>query len=307
MSFKDFLDKKNCFKLICGAGNENYEEIKRHCYLYAKSGCKFFDINASIEALNSAKEGCKLAGVNDAFFCISVGINDDPHFQKAKINNKYCKNCGICKKVCLQNAILYNNTGNSIDKKKCIGCKKCFNICSQNAIEMYSINKSYLDIIPKLINIGIDCIEIHTVSNNYEAVKQTIDEVTSIYSGPISICLDRTKFGDEQSIQQLRYAKSKIRDIFIVQADGAPMSGGKDDYRTTLQAIAMADIVLKSNITEYIFLSGGTNSKTKKLAKMFDLDITGIGIGSFARKIANRNLSDEILINDIQKLINSCL
>ena len=34
-------------------------------------------------------------------------------------------------------------------------------------------------------------------------------------------------------------------DRMIVQADGIPMAGGEDDYRTTLQAVACADIVDK--------------------------------------------------------------
>ena len=62
----------------------------------------------------------------------------------------------------------------------------------------------------------------------------------------------------------IKMLKNSCNNIFMVQADGAPMSGGSDDYRTTLQAVAMADIVDKANITPYIFISGGTNSKTKK-------------------------------------------
>ena len=32
----------------------------------------------------------------------------------------------------------------------------------------------------------------------------------------------------------------------IIQADGYPMSGGEDDYNTTLQAVATADVINKA-------------------------------------------------------------
>ena len=37
------------FKLVCGAGNEDCESVKRLVYIYAKAGCKYFDISAREE------------------------------------------------------------------------------------------------------------------------------------------------------------------------------------------------------------------------------------------------------------------
>ena len=307
MDFKQFLNNKKCFKLICGAGNQNYDEITKLCAIYSKAGCRFFDVNPSSEALRSAKLGCKIAGIDDAYFCVSIGIDDDPHFQKAKINQN-CKNCKRCINACFQNAIYEDKNGQIlIDEKKCIGCKRCINCCQHSAITMYSIDNKHLKLLPDLINEGIDCIEIHTVSYDEELVKRTISDVADLYNGPISICLDRTKFGDESSIRQLKFAKSVVKDILLVQADGAPMSGGEDDYRTTLQAVAMADIVLKNDISEYIFVSGGTNSKTMELANLLNLNITGVGVGSFARKIVRDILNSEkpFDINHLQPKIYS--
>lgn len=79
----------------------------------------------------------------------------------------------------------------------------------------------------------------------------------------------------------------------IVQADGFPMSGGKDDYKTTLQAVATAEIVQNAKLPVYIMLSGGTNSKTAELAKMCSIDYNGIAIGTFARKVAGRYIERE--------------
>ena len=76
---KDLLDSKHCFKLVCGAGNEDVEEIKRLVYLYALAGCRFFDLSASEEVVDAAKEALEMARVYDAYICVSVGIKNDPH------------------------------------------------------------------------------------------------------------------------------------------------------------------------------------------------------------------------------------
>ena len=68
------------------------------------------------------------------------------------------------------------------------------------------------------------------------------------------------------------------------------MSGGSDDFNTTLQAIACADVIQKSGIPVIILLSGGTNSKTGKLARMCHLNVHGVSIGTFARKLVREEI-----------------
>ena len=43
---KDLLEAKKCFKLVCGAGNEDAAEVEKLVMLYAKAGCKFFDLSS---------------------------------------------------------------------------------------------------------------------------------------------------------------------------------------------------------------------------------------------------------------------
>jgi hypothetical protein len=92
------------------------------------------------------------------------------------------------------------------------------------------------------------------------------------------------------------------KDRMIIQADGDPMSGGDDDYNSTLQAIATADVILKSKVPVIITVSGGTNSKTRELADLCHVVINGVSIGSFARKIVRKYISvdefdtDEIIV-----------
>jgi TRAP-type uncharacterized transport system substrate-binding protein len=74
----------------------------------------------------------------------------------------------------------------------------------------------------------------------------------------------------------------------IIQADGFPMSGGQDDYKTTLQAVATAEIIQNAKLPVYLMLSGGTNSKTSELSKICSIDYHAIAVGSFARKIVKK-------------------
>ena len=306
-SFKNFLDNKNCLKIICGAGNKDLKEITNLCALYASAGCRFFDVNASAEALKAAKAGIKYAGMEkECFICVSIGTNDDPHFLKCDINPEKCTSCGICAKFCLQKAIKTNDYSYYIEKDKCIGCKKCLLMCKNNAINSFQEEMSFPDIIPPLIKEGFDCLEYHIITDNETDISEGWNTIMKLYNGPVSICLDRSKFGNEQVIKCLNNMKNSYDNIIIVQADGAPMSGGKDDYRTTLQAVSMADIIEKAGITPYIFISGGTNSKTKKLANLCDIKVTGISIGSYARKIVKDYIENDSFLKD-KKLYNEAL
>ena len=77
----------------------------------------------------------------------------------------------------------------------------------------------------------------------------------------------------------------------IIQADGIPMSGSEDNYKTTLQAVAMAEIIQDAEQPVYLLISGGTNSKTRKLAELCDIKYNGIAIGSYARKIVKEYIT----------------
>lgn len=297
--FEKFLNNKNCIKIICGAGNRDLKEIINLCALYAEAGCKFFDINASVEAVKAAKKGLKIAGKeHECFICVSVGTNDDPHFMKCRINSENCINCGECEKICIQKAIINTENKSVINADKCVGCGKCLKICGNNAVESYKDEMSIQNSLPDLIKEGFDCLEYHIITDDENKIADGWDTIKKLYKGPVSICLDRSKFGNEKVEFWLKKMKNECSDIFIVQADGAPMSGGDDDFRTTLQAVAMADIADKANITPYIFISGGTNSRTKELAVLCDVDVTGVSLGSYARKTVKEFIEDDNFLKD---------
>jgi len=310
----DILKEKKCFKLVCAAGNEDCEEVKKLVKLYSLAGCNFFDLSANKNVIQSAKEGLKLAGIDkDRYLCVSIGTKGDPHTNKAYITN-VCTNCGLCKKACFEGAIKEYK----VKEEKCIGCAKCSKICPKNAIEMRYQNKDINEILPSIINLGIDCIELHVSSYNEEEIFEKWNIVKKLYSGMLSICVDRSKLSDISLVNRLtKMLKGRKPYTTIVQADGNPMSGSKDDYKTTLQAIATAQIVQNADLEVFLLLSGGTNSKTPELARMCEINYNGISVGSWARKIVREYTKrEDFLVNKeifnkalkiAKKLVDKCI
>ena len=283
----DILKNKKCFKLVCGAGNEDVEEVEKLVYLYSKAGCNFFDLSANVDVVKAAKRGLKLAGIEkDRYLCVSVGMKGDLHVSKANIDAQLCTNCAECIKVCPQNAIVENDKNNYVNQKKCIGCGRCIKACKLGAISQEYIESDLENILPKIINEGIDCIELHTYVDDESKILEKWKILNDLYSGFLSICVGRLKLGNEQLINTLNTLLD-IRKPYttIIQADGSPMSGEVDDYKSTLQAVAAAEIIQNMNFPAFVLLSGGTNSKTSELASQCGIDISGVAVGSYARKI----------------------
>ena len=296
---------KNCIKLVCGAGNEDCSEVENLVMLYSKSGCEMFDISANIDVLKSAKRGILRSGITkNRYICVSVGIPGDPHMEKANINMQTCQKCGACASVCLQSAI-DNNL--HVHKKRCIGCAKCRKICPTKSIYMTSEVKNLEEVLPPLIEEGFDCLEFHAISENEEEVFSTWELINKLYDGMLSICVDRSKLGNEKLIQRVKKMLA-CRNPFttIIQADGAPMSGGADDFKTTLQAVATAELFQDESLPVYLLVSGGTNSKTTQLARQCGVHPDGVSVGSYARKIVKKYLQTPNFGED-ESIFNSAL
>lgn len=286
---KDLLEKGKCFKLVCGAGNEDAVEVEKLVALYSAAGCKFFDLSAKPEIVKAAKRG--LQG-REGCLCVSVGIKGDPHIRKAQIDYEKCVGCHKCEEICPQRTIKHCK----VKAARCIGCGKCFSVCKHDAISFISENKDLSEVLPPLLKLGINCIELHAMGDDWV---EKWEYINSIYDGFLSICTSRGHLSEEQMINRI---KQMIKDrkpyTTIVQADGFPMSGSKDDYKTTLQAVATAEIVQNAKLPVYIMLSGGTNSKTAELAKMCQINYNGIAIGTYARKIVSKYIEREDFLHN---------
>ncbi|MFI3301401.1 MAG: LdpA C-terminal domain-containing domain [Candidatus Gastranaerophilales bacterium] len=304
----DLFKNNKCFKLVCGAGNEDAIEVEKLVALYSKAGCNFFDLSAKPEIVEAAKKGLEIAGIKeDRYLCVSVGIQGDPHVSKASIDTEKCVKCGKCSTQCLQQAIKENASSYKIKKMRCIGCGKCAKICPKQCIEMTS---EFIDLkitLPPIIQSGIDCIEFHAIGEDEIEVAEKWEDINNLFDGVLSICIDRSKLGNEKLLKRVNQMLLKRKPhTTIIQADGAPMSGGEDDFKTTLQAIATAEIFQNENLPIYLLLSGGTNSKTTLLAKQCNINAGGIAIGSYARKIVKKYIEREDFLKN-EEIFNKAL
>lgn len=282
--FQDFLNSdQKIFKLVCGAGNECSQDAERLCALYSLAGCQVFDICAKPDILASAKHGLEIAGIDkNRYICVSVGIKGDPHTLKAKIDKSICIKCRKCEQICMNDAI----KNHTVNTSKCIGCAKCAEVCCYGAAAMYETDMNLNKVLPPIISNGIDCIELHASSEFGNDINEKWGIITDNFNGIVSICIDRQNLGNKQLLSQIkRMIRTRKPYTTIIQADGIPMSGADDNYKTTLQSVAAGEIIQNAELPVYLVLSGGTNSKTAFLADLCGINYKGIAVGSWARKI----------------------
>ena len=365
-NLKKKLIENKCFKVICGAGNEDKEEVKKISFIYSLAGATLLDVSANPEVVRASLEGINLAnefnskyniGVqNKPYIVVSVGMPGDHHVRKSYIDPQTCIGCKVCIPVCPTKAIPENFVENLdyfkqlggnfneqnqdkeiVVKDLCIGCGKCSAICPKDNIISYRHPKNELEkLLPECIEAGAESIELHAgVSED----SLTLDEWEIIKeSNPNqfnSVCLDRQNLSNFLLENRIEKIKNISKDKLIIQADGIPMSGGENDYNTTLQGIACADVInkkfnMRKNIKQksssggkasisskkiyrdsghklgiFILVSGGTNQKTKKLAELTNVRVNGVSIGTYARDIIHQDIKQDNFLKDKDLIISS--
>ena len=296
---KDIFELKKGFKLVCGAGNEDANEVEKLVTIYSLAGCNFFDVCAKPEIVDAAKRGLKNAGINDErYLCVSVGISGDPHITKAVIDYNKCTSCSACQNICPHEAINLTNKV-EINLERCLGCSQCKNICPVQAISMEAKIIDYAKVLPQLIEKGIDCIEFHVISEDDNDVFEKWELINQLYSGMLCISLDRSELGDRKLKERVeKMISTRTPYTTIIQADGVAMSGNNDEYGTTLQAVATAQLFQNAKLPVYLMMSGGTNTKSTELAKLCGVKPHCLAVGSYARKIIKDYLKlDNLLEN----------
>ena len=304
------LANSKYFKLVCGAGNEDAEEVKRLSVLYTLAGAKGLDISANVDVVKACVEGIDIAfeladelNINlliRPFIMVSVGMPGDHHVRKSVINLDTCLQCDLCIPVCPTDAIPESLV---VIEDKCIGCGNCSAICPKPDIIHYEHNdRSLRKLLPECLEAGAEQIELHAAVADDDSIMDEWKMVSEICTNShISMCLDRLHLSNFAFENRIEKAKEIAKERLIIQSDGYPMSGGEDDFNTTLQAIATADILnkkfnmkLRKRTNTLIYkktnevnqlLSGGTNSLTTKLANQAGVRFQGSSIGTFARQI----------------------
>ena len=321
--YMDLLQSSNYFKLVCGAGNEDKNEVEFLTYVYTLAGCAGFDVSASPEIVMSAKKGINAAVIKahdlniklpfKPFITVSVGMPGDHHVRKAVITND-CVACNLCIPTCPTDAIPENLV---IISELCIGCGNCEAACppAADAIRYSHNSKELSTLLPKCVEAGAESIELHAgVPDDDSTMEEWKVVADSVPNGMISMCLDRKHLSNEMLIDRIKLAKRIADDRLIIQADGIPMSGGTDDFNTTLQAVSIADFINKEMKCKDktfrdlpVLISGGTNSYTGNLARKCGVPFNGITIGTHARKVITKFESkpDDLKEDDLNLALNN--
>ncbi len=297
----EILDEHRCFKLILGASNQNLEEIEELSYIYSLAGANLFDFSADKEVMTAVKSGIKMSGKSGIYLCTSVATEEDIHISKAIINGN-CSKCGLCEKVCPQGAI----KDFKVLTKMCVGCKKCFDVCQNNAIEFEYLEQNYVETLPSLIDLGLDSVEYHIGISDIDQIISRWKLLNDIVpdSFIVSVSISRNLFNDKKLLELLkRLLKDRKPYTTIIQADGKSISGGDDTFSSTLQTVSFAQLIREQNLPVYITLAGGTNSKSAELAKICNVDVNGVGVGSYARKIVRESLTEQEKIAAAKNLV----
>lgn len=301
---RSILDSGKYFKVVCGAGNEDPVEVFKLCIIYTLAGAYGIDLSANEEVVKAGMRGIDHAfaiapklGITlhtRPFINVSVGLKGDPHVRKAVIDAEKCIACGNCVPVCDQLAITPGEP-HVITTARCIGCGNCADACPSDAVSFFTRKVDFNDIIPRCLAAGAENVELHAIISDDDAVLEDWKTIAALVPDQfISMCIDRSELSNRHFARRMQQAKNIAGDRLMIQADGAPMSGGPDTFRTTLQAVACAELTEKIGIPCKILLSGGTNSKTGELARLCGLTVHGVSIGTFARNLVR----DEISLDD---------
>lgn len=303
------LRGENKFKLILGLGNKDTKSAIDTALLYAHAGVRFFDF--APEIYSDFIKALKKASfkVEDFTLCVSVAALGDIHARKANIEEIVCSGCGLCEKRCPEGAILLNKKTKkySVEFNKCIGCGMCKKISGCYAISFEYANRE-INALKMLLNNGFcpDMVEFHASIPDKKQIIADFVDILSIFSGDISICINRKLFPVCETIELLTRMKNlyKAKNYdgnFIVQADGASMNGGAEDKNSTLECVLFAKELLEFSKTfgVKLIISGGTNINTPEIVSdnfADEEDYPIIAYGTYARKIVSNLSYNEALV-----------
>ncbi len=300
-TFRDILLSQNYFKLVCGAGNKDASWVETLTFVYSMAGALGIDMAADDKVVRQAVNGLERAEkylydkhrtkmATRPFLTVSVGMPGDHHVRKAIIRDN-CSACDACVPVCPTRAIPDNLV---IIDDLCIGCGACEAACHFNAIAYSPVSHKLEILLPRLLSLGADNVELHAAVPAVDAFSDEWKAVCkSVPDNYVSLSIDRNHLSNSALLERIETARTIAGERTMIQADGVPMGGTGGELSKTLQAVACAQQInlmvhfnqlrKKKDRELMILLSGGTNARTRGLALETGVIFHGISIGTYAR------------------------
>ena len=286
------LDQKQFFKLVCGASLTDVQMVENLCFLFALAGAHVFDLAPTADVIFAARRGIETAKsqqlrANSPLIMASIQLDKDPHFRKVEVDFSTCDLCGACVKVCPTEAFNIENKKFVYLIERCYGCGICPEYCHVDALKMKDINLAPEETLKEMILLGVKAIEIHFGSNAeklFKLGKNLREYLLGIELLSFSIS---SSFSAEE-IREIAHFCCKIAGKkIILQCDGIPMSGAQalNGNNKDEAALQVAKILQEENLPAYLQIAGGTNERSYEKAISAALNIHGVAIGSYARKL----------------------
>ena len=260
----------------------------------------------------------------------SIQLDKDPHFRKVEVDYNSCDVCGACVKVCPTEAFQIKDKKFIYSIEKCYGCGICPSYCHVSALEMIDTKPTPIETLKEMLLLDIQAIEFH-FGKNFQKLKEIWDDV-QIHVGVgrdqhlhgnnplLSFSIGSDLLSNEQIKDAAKLCYKLAGKGIILQCDGTPMSGGLEKkhksnqigYKKDNLSLEVAKIIEEENLPVYLQLSGGTNEKSSAMAIEAGINISGVAIGSYARKLLMpylNNLDDKEnlynAVNIARSLVNS--
>jgi Fe-S-cluster-containing hydrogenase component 2 len=302
-SYLQNLKARKFHKLIIGAALKDYKAIEDFSYYFTHAQADVIDISAFPHSVISAKNGIHKAlnedsNLNEPLIMVSVNIGEDPHFRRIKLDWDNCTECLACIPTCPSNAFSVNDENDrfAYNADLCFGCSNCLPACDFSAMEFEAWSAFKPESLSELQGLGAKAIEIH-LNNDLQAFEEFYSrmpefELESFCIGSEQMTTAELIKATDSIIEQVTKKNNKA---FIIQTDGIPLSGARNLGREDkdLVSIENAKLVIEhikqnySEIQEKIFvqIAGGITEHSLALANKHGVAISGVAIGSYARKL----------------------
>lgn len=308
---KESLEKKNFFKIVCGASFTDLVAVENLAFLFTLANVDMIDLAPRADVIFAARKGVKKAlnfdfDASSPEIMASIQLDEDPHFRKAEVDFNACDICGVCVKVCPTEAFSIKDPKSNFiyASERCFGCGICPDVCHVDALKMVQTTPSPKEALEEIIKLGVSSVEIH-FGKGYKRLESIWDEIKHLVFALdcISFSIGSNLLTNEEILEAAQLCFRLAGEGIIIQCDGKPMSGGlKNGNNLDMDSIDVAKLVLAENMPVYLQISGGTDEGSYTKAKELNVPINGVAIGSYARKKLMPYISKKDLMEDKELL-----